>query len=240
MAYFHILVESKEKISRGKNHDVIKEFILDIPEHEKAVRLVRDIVLKYITKQEFYVSGRVFTKDTVAKMLITKTEETSDVLLTQFYNKLTPGVLMIVGRKDVVFSSDRYDATNEILSEAYTMANETNTEIPETGIETKKDSSQRTVHQTIHAHTAIFQTNSNNSSQSVAIVEDNDSIFKRLLNAAESINDPAIINAITEMQSATLQKNKPTFLEHYKEFMQLAAAHMDVFGPLLPTLASIL
>lgn len=80
----------------------------------------------------------------------------------------------------------------------------------------------------------VSNINKNKNSNNIDI----DNIFNKLIEEADKIdNNEYIIRLINEMKERV---NKPTFIEKYKEFINLAAVHMSVFAPFLPALTSFI
>lgn len=75
------------------------------------------------------------------------------------------------------------------------------------------------------------------------IVERQDEVFEALRKAlAEHLGEgeerEALIRHVTAMEAT--RDDKPSFIQKYQEFLDLAARHMTIIGPLLPVLSRFL
>jgi|GEM_PF-2463079 len=94
--------------------DEIYEF-----DHDSLGSIKDSIVTPYLLNQEFQFDGYFIEPSKVKRLVVTETDMTSEQCVRDAYNRLSPGVIMIIGAKDCVFGDDRYsrDITRKTLQE---------------------------------------------------------------------------------------------------------------------------
>jgi hypothetical protein len=85
--------------------------------------------------------------------------------------------------------------------------------------------------------TGMVQQDSNNSSMTMTINNNQLEIFDKLKEISSSIgNNQDILQKIEDMELAVKQQNKKTYVEKYNEFIPSAANHMTLFAPFISEL----
>ena len=239
MAYYHVLVETVEKLKKGKNEEPVMAYMYDIPESEKDVKIVRDIALQYITGQEFFVEGRPLVKERIARIEIVKTENTSSDLVKQAYNNLPGNVVAVLHKHRVVFNDSAKSVTADIISDARTMALNNGLDITPSRVFESKPTIYNT---TVNANTAMVQTGTVGSQQTMNVQNKTDvEQFEKLLATIKQIRDNEQMLLITqEMRQAVIQKDGKSFGEKYTKFMASVADHMTIILPFVPWLTKLL
>lgn len=242
MAYYHVLIETIEKIKRGKNEEPTMGYEIDIEEAKRNTNVIKNVALPYVTGQEFFISGRPVTKSRISRFMVTKTEDKSDVLVKKAYSRLAPGILMIFSPYDVVFSSDAQDITNEVIAEARALANETGLEITSKQVFEPKPTSQNIFNTTVNTANAMVQAGAMESQQTMNVNDKTDQeYFAKLLETVKGIrNNEQILLITQEMERAVVQKDSKTFGEKYTKFMASVADHMTIILPFVPWLTKLL
>jgi len=242
MAYYHVLIETIEKIKNGKHEEPIMAYVYDIPESEKDVKIVRDIALQYMTGQEFFVGGRPLVKQRVARIEIVKTDSTSSELVKQAYSKLPRNVVGILHKERVVFNDSATSVFADIISDARTMALNNGLEITPNRVFEQKPNNPTVYHTTVNATNAMVQAGTVGSQQTMNTNDKTDrEYFAKLREKVKEIKDNEQILSITqEMEQAVVQKDGKTFGEKYTKFMASVADHMTIILPFVPWLTRLL
>ena len=104
---YHALIKTAET-------DELYEF-----DHDSLENIKESIVTPYLRNQEFQFDGYFIEPSKVKRLVITETDMTSDQCVSDAYNRLSSGIIMIIGAKDCVFGDDRYarDITKKTLQE---------------------------------------------------------------------------------------------------------------------------
>ncbi len=112
--YYHILIETNEKIGKSKTNKTIYEV-----DRVNKDELLEDVVTPFVNKKDFQFNG-YFLKPSDIVRLVIKTTEKSARDISQYENSnLDPGIIMYISPEDIV-SYDKYtiDVTKQLLSEA--------------------------------------------------------------------------------------------------------------------------
>lgn len=112
--YYHVLIETNEKIGKSKTNKTIYEV-----DRENKDELLEDIVVPFVNKRDFQFNG-YFLKPSDIVRLVIKTTEKSAREISQYENdNLESGIIMYISPEDIV-SYDQYtiDVTKQFLSEA--------------------------------------------------------------------------------------------------------------------------
>ncbi|MFA9375740.1 MAG: TIR domain-containing protein [Lachnotalea sp.] len=112
--YYHILIETNEKIGTSNSNKNITE--IDILNREE---IICDIAKPYLSNEEFTVNGYILKKQDIIRLKIMTTEVSARVLSNAENRSMPSGVIMYVTPEDIL-SYDKYitDITKQILVEA--------------------------------------------------------------------------------------------------------------------------
>ncbi len=88
-------------------------------------------------------------------------------------------------------------------------------------------------------------TGSHRFEQHASNTESNTELFKQLIEAIKTVNQPEVTASISKnVEQMQITQGTPEFKKHYQHFMSVLSDHMQVFGPVvaayLPGLAAIL
>ena len=112
--FYQILIETNEKVGKSKQNKVIKE-IDKISKEE----ILNDILVPYLTEEEFVVNGYFLKKENIVRLKIVTTEQSARLLAQHENNNMPEGLIMYVAPEDIL-NYDKYitDVTKSLISEA--------------------------------------------------------------------------------------------------------------------------
>lgn len=113
--FYHVLIETKEKVGKSKNNRII--YLKDNP---NLSEIISEIVAPYLRGQDFYYEGFNLNKSSIVRLVVKKSERTTDQLAEEATKELPRNFIMFIGGDDMVDS----DRTTDITKEAYKMAEE--------------------------------------------------------------------------------------------------------------------
>lgn len=112
--FYHVLIETKEKVGKNKKNKQI--FELDFTERS---RVVNDVVSPYIAGNEFLFNGYFLSKREVIRLVVRESELNSSTLSDNANNNMAPGIIYFINRESAVQSdSHTKDITKDIFQEA--------------------------------------------------------------------------------------------------------------------------
>lgn len=136
--YYHVLIETKEKI--GKNQSNRKYFELDKQDLEE---IKEDIVIPYLKKIAFQFDGYFLNYADIVRVVIKSSELTSKECSNHANDSLAPGIIFYISPQDVI-EDENYtsDITKEIFKDVQNkIENEpTKKEVVKKNIKTDKTS----------------------------------------------------------------------------------------------------
>lgn len=112
--YYHILVETNEKIGKSKENKVITE--IDKVDRKE---IIKDIVKPYIMNEEFIVNGYFLRKENILRLKIMSTNQSARTLSKYENDNMPSGLIMYVSPEDIL-NYDNYitDITKELITDA--------------------------------------------------------------------------------------------------------------------------
>ncbi len=110
--YFHIIVETTEKVGKNSDYETLYEY--DKTDLEK---IKSDLVIPYLNKDKFQFKGYFLTDSKVRRIAIKKTITSIDLITNTQQQKVSRNVLFFWS-KDMVVESDELaeDITSEVFS----------------------------------------------------------------------------------------------------------------------------
>lgn len=104
---YHALIKTSET-------DELYEF-----DHDSLESIKESIVNPYLRNQEFQFDGYFIEPSKVKRLVVSETDIKSDQCVSDAYNRLSSGVIMMIGPQDCVFGDDKYsrDITRKTLHE---------------------------------------------------------------------------------------------------------------------------
>ncbi|GAB1347323.1 TIR domain-containing protein [Cloacibacterium normanense] len=109
--YYHVLIETKEKI--GKNQSNRKYFELDKVDLEE---IKEDIIIPYLEKNSVQFDGYFLSYADITRVVIKSSEKTSKECSDHANDSLAPGIIFYISQQDVI-EDDKY--TNDITKELF-------------------------------------------------------------------------------------------------------------------------
>lgn len=112
--YYHILIETNEKVGKAKQNKIITEIDM-----ENKDEIVTDILIPYLEGTEIVFNGYFLNKKDIIRLKIVTTEQTGKKLIEDKTRSMPAGVLYCASQRDI-FTFDDYitDVTKVLLSEA--------------------------------------------------------------------------------------------------------------------------
>lgn len=112
--YYHILIETNEKVGKSKQNKIITE--IDI---ENKDEIINDILIPYLEGTEIVFNGYFLNKENIVRLKIVTTEQTGKKIIEDKRKSMPSGVLYCATSRDI-FTYDDYitDVTKILLSEA--------------------------------------------------------------------------------------------------------------------------
>lgn len=143
--YYHVLIETKEKI--GKNQSNRKYFELDKQNMEE---IKEDIIIPYLNKNSIQFDGYFLNYADIARVVIKSSKQTSRECSQHANDSLAPGIIFYISEEDVV-EDDNYttDITKEIFKE---VRNETKNTITKKEVINKPIITDKTSVFIVHGH----------------------------------------------------------------------------------------
>ena len=131
--YFHIIVETKEKVGKNSNYETLYEY-----DKTDLDQIKTDLVIPYLKKDKFQFKGYFLSDNNVRRIAIKRTTTPIDVIRDAQQQKVSRNVLFFWS-KDMVVESDELveDITSEVFSNLDNPIEE-KAEIQSTELSTKK------------------------------------------------------------------------------------------------------
>jgi predicted nucleotide-binding protein len=112
--FYQVLVETSEKVGKSGNYKQLFELDkTDISEIED------DVVIPYLQGKKFQFDGYFVHANEVKRIVVKQTEKTTEVLSQYANDNMSPGIIMIVSREDIVrYDQQATDITKQVFSSA--------------------------------------------------------------------------------------------------------------------------
>lgn len=112
--YYHVLIETNEKVGKSKTNKQLFEM-----DREDKEALLEDILIPYLNKTDFQFDGYFLKHSDVVRLMVKTTESSARILAQRENDSMPTGLIMYVSPEDI-FGYDRYttDITKQILIEA--------------------------------------------------------------------------------------------------------------------------
>jgi hypothetical protein len=237
--YYHILIETKEKVKSGKttkNKEILETNKVDLLEIEER------IVKPFLQKETIHFNGFFLEPSEINRISIKETQIKISDIINARYASMPRNVFVNISPINIISgdSSDVNDITKTIFDKVKETIKPINYEAKKTAFKLQNTSPVINISGTGHnivTHSHDFEQHITNSDTSIEI-------FDKILDALKDIQDQQISvlfsDSAKEMKMAHGTAN---FSTKYKEFMSLFSDHITVAGaivaPYLPALAQL-
>lgn len=113
--YYHILIETNEKVGKSKQNKIITE--IDI---ENKDEIINDILMPYLVGTEIVFNGYFLNKKDIMRLKIVTTEQSGKKILEDKSRRMSASRILYCASSTDIFTSDDYitDVTKTLLLEA--------------------------------------------------------------------------------------------------------------------------